>query len=73
MATTRERKDRTVRIPEEMMREAEDLVPAMAAAPKYRWASVNATSVLRRALQMGLDALREELGAAPSAGDDEEG
>ena len=61
MATTKERKDRTVRIPEEMMEEAEQLVPAMAAAPAYAWASVNATSVLRRAIQLGLVALREEL------------
>jgi hypothetical protein len=63
-----ERNETGVRLPTGMVTEARGLVPAMQAAPAYAWASVNATTVLRRALQLGLQALREELHAAEGVG-----
>lgn len=59
---------RAVRLPDGMFDEAEELIEPMMEDPRYNWAIVNTTMVIRRALQLGLDALRGELDA--SAGGD---
>lgn len=56
-----DRNETNVRLPLTVVGEARDMVPAMQADPRYAWANVNATTVLRRALQLGLVALRAEL------------
>ena len=53
--------DLAIKVPQELVALAGDLVPSVQALPAYRWVPVSKAAVLRLALSRGLSVMAEEL------------